>query len=163
MRVEARIGEALRSKGLFLGLAESCTGGLLSSIITDVAGSSDYFQGGIVAYDNAVKRSMLGVKAATLRSSGAVSRETAFEMARGVKKALKVDVSAAITGIAGPGGGTKEKPVGLVFIAVSRGKRTIVRKFLFKGSRTSIKRQSAGAALKMIAASLSIKTDGGRR
>ncbi len=159
MKLEALIGEALRKKRLFLGVAESCTGGLLSSIITDVAGSSIYFKGGIVAYDNAVKRSILGVKASTLSSFGAVSRETAREMALGARKTLKADISAAITGIAGPGGGTARKPAGLVFIAISKGKRSTARKFLFKGSRQSIKRQSAEAALKMIAASLGIKAN----
>lgn len=157
MTLEALIGEALRKKGLTLGVAESCTGGLLSSAITDVSGSSDYFQGGVVAYADGIKGSLLNVKASTLSSFGAVSKEAAGEMARGAKKALKVDISAAITGIAGPGGATLKKPVGLVFIAVSNGKRTIVRKFLFKGNRKSIKRQSAEAALKMLAASLGIK------
>ena len=157
MRLEALIGVALRKKGLTLGVAESCTGGLLSSAITDVAGSSDYFQGGVVAYANGIKRSLLNVKASTLSSFGAVSKETAGEMARAVRSALKVDISAAITGIAGPGGGTLEKPVGLVFIAISKGKRTTVKKFLFKGGRKSIKKQSAEAALTMLAASLGIR------
>ena len=157
MRLAALIGDALRKKGLSLGVAESCTGGLLSSAVTDVAGSSDYFKGAIVAYANSIKRSLLGVKASTLSSFGAVSKETAREMSRGAQGALKADISAAITGIAGPGGGTDKKPVGLVFIAISKGKRTTVKKFLFKGNRKSIKRQSAEAALKMLAASLGVK------
>lgn len=154
---ERLIGESLREKGLKLALAESCTGGLLSSMITDVAGSSEYFLGSIVAYANGVKQTELGVKSGTLKKYGAVSKETAVEMARGVKKRLGSDISAAITGIAGPGGGTPEKPVGLVFIAVSKGRTTIVERFVFKGGRKSIKKQSAEAALSMLAEALGLK------
>lgn len=156
-KTELLIGESLREKGLKLALAESCTGGLLSSRITDVPGSSEYFLGSIVAYANGVKVSGLGVRAATLGRYGAVSKETAAEMARGVKKALGAGFSAAITGIAGPGGGTPEKPVGLVFIAVSKGRTTEVKRFVFKGGRKSIKKQSAEAALSMLAEALGIK------
>lgn len=147
---ERLIGETLREKGLKLALAESCTGGLLSSIITDVSGSSDYFLGSVVAYANSLKRSELGVRADTLKKYGAVSAQAAKEMALGARKGLGADISAAITGIAGPGGGTVEKPVGLVFIAVSRGRTTEVKRFVFKGPRKSVKRQSAEAALSMI-------------
>ncbi|MBI2400994.1 MAG: CinA family protein [Deltaproteobacteria bacterium] len=156
-KLERLIGESLREKGLKLALAESCTGGLASSMITDVAGSSEYFLGSIVAYANEVKQAVLGVKATTLKKYGAVSKETASEMARGIKKKLGSDISAAITGIAGPGGGTKEKPVGLVFIAVSKGRTTIVQRFVFKGGRKSIKKQSAEAALSMLAEALGLK------
>lgn len=152
--IERLLGEILREKGLKLALAESCTGGLLSSVITDIAGSSDYFLGSVVSYANSVKETELGVKSNTLKKHGAVSAETAKEMATGVKKRLDADVSAAITGIAGPGGGTPEKPVGLVFIAVTRGKTTIVEKFLFKGTRKSIRAQAAKAALLMLAKAL---------
>lgn len=156
-KIERLIGESLREKKLSLALAESCTGGLLSSMVTDIAGSSEYFLGSVVAYDNGVKQTELGVKAATLKKYGAVSKETAIEMARGVKKKLGSDISAAVTGIAGPGGGTKEKPVGLVFIAVSKGRTTDVQRFIFKGGRKSIKKQSARAALAMIAKALGLK------
>lgn len=156
-RPERLIGETLREKGLKLALAESCTGGLLSSIVTDIAGSSDYFIGSVVAYANSVKEAELGVKAGTLRRYGAVSAATAREMALGVKKKLNADISAAITGIAGPGGGTPEKPAGLVFIAVSKGRTTIVERFVFRGPRKSIKKQSAEAALMMLASSLGMK------
>ncbi|CAG1017225.1 nicotinamide-nucleotide amidase [Burkholderiaceae bacterium] len=141
-----------------LALAESCTGGLLSSRITDVPGSSEYFLGSIVAYANGVKVSGLGVRAATLRRYGAVSKETAAEMARGVKNRLGAGLTAGITGIAGPGGGTPEKPVGLVYIAVSKGRTTIVKRFVFKGGRKSIKKQSTEAALLMLAEALGIKS-----
>lgn len=156
-KLERLIGESLREKGLKLALAESCTGGLASSMITDVAGSSEYFLGSVVAYANNVKQTELGVKSGTLKKYGAVSKETALEMARGVKKRLQADISAAITGIAGPGGGTKEKPVGLVFIAVLRGRTTVVQKFVFKGGRKSIKKQSGQAALLMLAEALGLK------
>lgn len=158
MKKSARlIGESLREKGLKLALAESCTGGLASSMVTDIAGSSEYFLGSVVAYDNGVKQAELGVRATTLKKYGAVSKETALEMARGIKKKLQADISAAITGIAGPGGGTKEKPVGLVYIAVSKGRSTEVQRFVFKGTRKSIKKQSGQAALSMIAEALGIK------
>lgn len=151
---ERLIGDVLRERGLKLALAESCTGGLLSSLMTDIPGSSDYFLGSVVAYANDAKTALLGVKASTLRKHGAVSARAAKELALGARKALGADISAAITGIAGPGGGTSEKPVGLVFIAVSKGRTTAVRRFEFRGARRSIKKQSAGAALSMLAEAL---------
>ncbi|WKZ33918.1 MAG: CinA family protein [Thermodesulfobacteriota bacterium] len=157
MTLPALIGEALRKKGLKLAIAESCTGGLLSSMITDIPGSSDYFEGAVIAYANPVKARMLKVKSRTLASYGAVSRETAGEMAQGARKAFKADISAAVTGIAGPGGGTPKKPVGLVYIAVSKGNRMMVRRFLFRGGRKAVKRQSAEAALGMLGAALGIR------
>lgn len=147
----------MREKGLTLALAESCTGGLLSSVITDAPGSSEYFLGSVVAYANSVKEGSLKVKAGTLEKHGAVSKETAREMAQGAAKTLHADISASITGIAGPGGATEKKPVGLVYIAVAKGGKTVVKKFLFKGTRTSVKRQSAEAALLMMAKALRIK------
>lgn len=159
MKRASLIGDALRKKGLKLAVAESCTGGLLSSIITDSPGSSEYFLGSVVAYDNRVKTDILKVGRSTLAASGAVSREAARQMAEGAREAFKADISAAITGIAGPGGGTSAKPVGLVFIAVSRGARTTVRKFLFSGPRKAVKRQSAEAALGMLARALGLKQE----
>ncbi len=149
-RPEALIGRILKKRGLTLAVAESCTGGLLSNTLTNIPGSSDYFIGGVVAYSNDVKRSVLGVRAKTLRMFGAVSRQTAEEMAAGVKKRLKSDVSISITGIAGPGGGSRLKPVGTVFVAVSSGKEVMVRKFSFKGTRLSIKKKSSLGALSML-------------
>ena len=147
----------MREKGLTLALAESCTGGLLSSVITDAPGSSGYFLGSTVAYANSVKEGSLKVKAVTLEKHGAVSKETAREMAQGARKTLHADISASITGIAGPGGGTKKKPVGLVYIAVAKGGKTVAKKFLFEGGRKSIKNQSVEAALLMIAKALKLK------
>lgn len=155
VKPEKSAGEALREKGLTLAVAESCTGGLLGNLITDEAGSSDYFIGGVIAYGNEVKKNLLRVKSPTLKAHGAVSKETAGEMAKGVRERLKTDIGVSITGIAGPGGGSVEKPVGTVFIAVSKGRRTAVQKFLFKGSRKSIKKKSAEAALKMLLEALS--------
>ncbi len=144
-------GRLLKAKGLTLSAAESCTGGLLSSLITDVPGSSDYFIGSVVAYGNEVKIDKLGVRPATLKRYGAVSGQTAREMALGVKEALKTDASVSITGIAGPGGGSARKPVGTVFICVFCEERLIVKRFLFEGGRRSIKKQSALAALCLLA------------
>lgn len=142
-------GSLLREKGLTLAVAESCTGGLLSSLITDVPGSSDYFAGSVVAYSNDIKAALLGVKKSTIEESGAVSKQTATEMALGIKKKLKADLGISITGIAGPGGGTPEKPVGTVYMAVAFKDTVAVKKFLFKGSRKTIKKQSAIAAIEM--------------
>lgn len=117
------IGEMLKTKNRTLATAESCTGGYVAHKITANAGSSAYFQGSIIAYDNAIKQSLLGVKAHTLKTHGAVSEQTVIEMAKGALKALKVDVAISISGIAGPGGGTPDKPVGTIWIAVATKKK----------------------------------------
>jgi nicotinamide-nucleotide amidase len=111
----------LKEKNLTLSCAESCTGGLIAKSITDVSGCSSVFYGGVVSYDNSVKMNILGVKAETLITYGAVSHETAREMAQGVKSALKTDIGISTTGIAGPGGGTAKKPVGTVYIGIAIG------------------------------------------
>lgn len=147
---EKAVGELLKKRGLTISAAESCTGGLLSSMITDVPGSSGYFTGSVVAYDNEVKKKTLGVRSATLREYGAVSVAAADEMASGVRKRLKTDIGVAVTGIAGPGGGTARKPVGTVFIGVSVKDSVFVKKFLFKGERKKIKKLSSTAALEMV-------------
>ena len=113
--------ELLRLKNLTLASAESCTGGLVAKMITDVAGCSDVFEGGVVSYSNDVKMKLLGVKPKTLEKHGAVSGETAKEMALGVRRACMADIGISTTGIAGPTGGTKEKPVGTVYIGISFG------------------------------------------
>ncbi|MDP2688875.1 MAG: nicotinamide-nucleotide amidohydrolase family protein [Deltaproteobacteria bacterium] len=141
------LGEALRERGLTLAVAESCTGGLLSAMITEMPGSSEYFIGGVVAYANDVKRKLLGVRAVTLKGRGAVSSAAAGEMAEGIRERLKADAGVSITGIAGPGGGSAKKPVGTVFIAVSYGGRTKVKKFLFEGGRKAVRRAAALAAM----------------
>ena len=130
MSIEKQTVELLKSKKLKLATAESCTGGLISKRITDVSGSSEVFEGGVVCYSNRFKENVLGVSPETLKKYGAVSRETAREMVRGVLSLTKADIAVAVTGIAGPSSDDTNKPVGLVFIAVSDGKSTIVKKLL---------------------------------
>ena len=144
----------LRKRGLKLAVAESCTGGLLGERITNVPGSSDVFLGGVIAYHNDVKRAELGVSQPDLDRHGAVSEEVVTQMAAGVRGRLGADVSIAITGIAGPGGGTPDKPVGLVWIAVSV-PETRAKRFQLIGDRTEIRQRAAQAALEMLRRTLS--------
>ncbi len=144
---EERLGLLLREKGLKLAVAESCTGGLIASRITDVAGSSDYFDAGVVSYSNEAKQRFLSVPAASIESHGAVSREVAQEMAEGVRSATGADIGLSVTGVAGPTGGSPEKPVGTVYIGLATGTGTFVRKFQFKGERIDIKSQTSTEAL----------------
>ena len=125
--LEEMVGQQLLAQGLTIACAESCTGGLLTSRLTDIAGSSAYVMGSVVSYTNRIKETLVGVQHETLLAHGAVSEETAREMAEGIRRAIKTDIGVGITGIAGPGGGTKEKPVGLVFIAVSGPRGTMVK------------------------------------
>ena len=148
--LEARIGTILRNRKQTIALAESCTGGLISDRITDVPGSSAYFLGGIVAYAYQAKVDLLGVSWQTLNLHGAVSREVVLEMAQGARKALKADLAASVSGIAGPGGGTDTKPVGLVWIAIVASDGKWTREFRFTGNREEIKRCSADAVLQMV-------------
>ena len=145
--VAEQVVSLLASRGASLATAESCTGGLIGHRITNVPGSSSVFRGGIVAYSNAVKVSLLGVSAGLLKSHGAVSDVVAQSMAEGVMGRLETDWSVSVTGIAGPGGGTTEKPVGLVYIAVAWAVATHVAEHHFSGSRAAIKEQTADAAL----------------
>lgn len=133
--MSAVIADLMRKRGLTLAVAESCTGGLLGNRITDLPGSSDFFAGGIIAYSNDIKRNLLGVKAETLSEYGAVSQETAGEMASGIRKKMGTDLGVSITGIAGPGGGSDEKPVGLVFIGLSSKNETRVFKINLRHDR----------------------------
>jgi nicotinamide-nucleotide amidase len=130
-----------------LGVAESCTGGGIAHLITAIAGSSAVFRGSIVAYHNDVKRSVLGVSEATLAAHGAVSREVALEMAEGARRVLGVDLALSVTGIAGPGGGTPDKPVGLVHYAASTAHGSVAKVGNFRGDRENIRRRAAVAAL----------------
>lgn len=149
-RLEIMIGELLGARGLTLALAESCTGGLLGHWITNVPGSSAYFVGGVTAYAAAVKVSLLGVPGDLLARHGAVSEATALAMARGARCALGADVGLAVTGVAGPGGGTDEKPVGLVFIALADAEDAWAERRVWSGGRLSNKIQSAEAALDLL-------------
>jgi nicotinamide-nucleotide amidase len=144
--------EACRARGWHLATAESCTGGLVAAALTEIAGSSDVVECGFVVYSNAAKQAMLGVPAATLKRYGAVSAETALAMAAGALKHSPVDLAVAITGIAGPGGGTAQKPVGLVhFGAASRDGRRLQRRRLFgKIGRRRVRERSVAEALAML-------------
>ena len=148
--LEIQIGHLLQARGLKLVLAESCTGGLLGSRITDVPGSSEYFLGSIVAYAYEAKVALLNVSWDTLNAKGAVSRETVLEMARGIRKAMNADIAISVSGIAGPGGGTPEKPVGTTWIGLVTVKEEQAQVFHFLGDREENKRLAVEAALKML-------------
>ncbi len=154
------LAAALRSRNLDCATAESCTAGLVGHIITLVAGSSDYYQGGVVAYSNRAKQDLLQVSPSTLASVGAVSSETAIEMARGARKALHAGVGIATTGIAGPGGATARKPVGLIYIAVSSETGDEVRELRLQGSRVDNIEQTAVSALRLALDHISNLSDG---
>ena len=143
-------GKQLKKSAKTLSIAESCTGGLLGHLLTSVPGSSDYFVGGIIAYNNRIKVSQLRVSKASLDKFGAVSEAVAKEMAKNVRRVFKTDLGVAITGIAGPKSDDSKKPVGLVYIAVADPKKIICKKFLFHGSRAQIKSNSAHSALKLL-------------
>jgi nicotinamide-nucleotide amidase len=148
--IEQVIGDLLNEKSLTLGTAESCTGGYLAHLITSIAGSSSYFKGSIIAYANEVKESELGVSSNTLEEYGAVSEETIIEMAKGVQKQLGVDIGIATSGIAGPDGGTKDKPVGTIWIAIAVGEEVKTRQLkLFKDRLLNIK-MTAVSSLAML-------------
>ncbi len=145
--MEEVFGKILKEKGLTVATAESCTGGLIGDLITRVSGSSNYFMGGIVAYSNDVKVKLLGCSEDSLKKYGAVSEQIAREMAEGVRKVMKTDIGISTTGIAGPTGGTPQKPVGLVYIGFSDREKTEVIRKVFKGVRQEIKQQAALWAL----------------
>ena len=149
--LEVEVGKRLRELGKTLAVAESCTGGLLAMRITEVPGASDYFLGGIVSYANSAKERLLGVPEEVLAERGAVSSECARAMALGVKRAFGADYSLAITGIAGPGGGSPQKPVGLVYIALATPSGEVeVRQHRFSGSRQGIRWSATEAALSLL-------------
>ncbi|MFC1907510.1 CinA family protein [Chloroflexota bacterium] len=145
--LEQEIGSLFKQKGLTLGLVESATGGLISHLITNAPGSSDYYKGSVTAYSNETKIKVVGAKEDTINAYGAVSHRVAEEMAEGGRKLLAVDVCLADTGIAGPGGATPEKPVGLFFIGLSHPSGTYSREHRFSGSREQNKQSAAEAAL----------------
>ncbi|MBP2673641.1 MAG: hypothetical protein H6Q84_481 [Deltaproteobacteria bacterium] len=154
----SRLGGLLRSSGKTLAVAESCTGGLLAGAITAVPGSSDYFLGGVVAYHDDVKKGALGVPTRLLETHGAVSSEVAAAMAEGVLERFPTDVSIATTGVAGPGGGSLEKPVGTVWVAVAfRDGVRYSHRFRFRGDRGKVRRETVRACLAVAAELLSGK------
>lgn len=143
------VGEMLRERGQVLATGESCTGGWIAKLVTDIDGSSAWFRGGAVTYDNGLKQALLGVTATTLERHGAVSRECALEMVAGALARLDATVAVAVTGIAGPAGGTPGKPVGTVWIAWQRcGGHALAEVFHFDGNRDAVRRQAAAAALR---------------
>ena len=150
MKLEEEIGELLKAKKLSLSTAESCTGGGVAALITSVPGSSEYFKGGIVAYSNEIKTALLYVSAETLKKHGAVSRETVTEMVKGAMNTLKTDCAVATSGVAGPGGGTPEKPVGTVWIAVAYKNEIVTMKQEGDCGRTgNVKKAIQNALLKL--------------
>ncbi|MCW1967928.1 MAG: nicotinamide-nucleotide amidohydrolase family protein [Anaerolineae bacterium] len=146
----AQIAQRLAKRGWTIATAESCTGGLIGDTLTNRSGCSAYFMGGVLSYDNRIKRDVLGVREATLSEHGAVSEQCALEMARGVRKAMQVEVGISATGVAGPGGGSDAKPVGLVYLGISTPHGEAVERHVWPHDRLGNKRASADAALKLI-------------
>lgn len=145
-----RLQDACLERGLTVAAAESCTGGLVAHLITEVPGSSGYFRGGVVAYSDDVKRAALGVTDDVLRAHGAVSAQVAVAMAEGARARLGTDLGAGVTGIAGPDGGSEAKPVGLVYVAVAGGPMPVVQRFVWPHDREGNKRASAEAVLRLL-------------
>lgn len=143
------LADQLTAKHWTISVAESCTGGLLGQMITSMPGSSAYFHGGITAYSDTAKIELLGVPEECIHNHGAVSNRTALAMATGVRDAFRVDIGVAVTGIAGPGGGTEAKPVGLVYVAIAGEENERIEELNLKGSREEIRKQAAKAALKL--------------
>ena len=149
-RTEQWIVDFMKENNLTLGVAESCSGGMLSSRLIGIPGISDVYCAGLVTYSNEAKQSLLGVSKETLKLHGAVSEETAKEMVEGTLRATGADYAVSITGIAGPGGGTKEKPVGLVYIACGNKDVITVKRNLFDGDRQKVREASTETALQML-------------
>lgn len=150
MRLEEEVGSLLRERGLTIAIAESSTGGLISHLITNIPGSSVYYKGTVVAYDNEVKIKILGVKRETLDKCKSVSYETAEEMARGVREALDADIGLSETGIAGPASGSSGKDIGLFYIGLASSQGNRVEEHVFQGDRQENKNGAAEAALAML-------------
>jgi PncC family amidohydrolase len=145
-----RVGETMRAGGQRLATVESCTGGLVAHLITEIPGSSDYFAGALVTYSNELKEALADVPAPLLEAHGAVSAQVARAMAEGARHRLAVDIAVAVTGVAGPDGGSAAKPVGLTYIAVANPAGVDVRRHVWYGDRTANKRSSAAAALGLV-------------
>ena len=150
MQIEYQIATMLVRQRKTLSAAESCTGGLLAHTLTNISGSSMFFRLGIVAYDNEAKKRLLKVPAKILDSHGAVSKQVAELMAKNVRKIIKTTLGIGVTGIAGPTGGTKTKPVGLTYIAVNDGKKALCKEFIFSGNRIAIKKKTLAATLRLV-------------
>jgi nicotinamide-nucleotide amidase len=145
-----RLGARCNARGLHVATVDSCTGGLVGHLITEVSGSSSYFVGGFVTYSDALKREAVGVPEDVLVAHGAVSAQVAMAMATGGRERTRADLAVAVTGIAGPDGGSPSKPVGLTYVAVADGTGVAVRRFVWGGDRAENKRLSAAAALELL-------------
>jgi nicotinamide-nucleotide amidase len=150
MKLEKAIGDLLRKYGWTLAIAESCTGGLICDRITNVSGSSDYFMGGMVNYSNESKAKHLGIPLDYIKQYGAVSPQVAKKMAQGVRKTFNTTFGLSTTGVVGPTGGTKRSPIGRVFIGLTNGRRTWVKREDLKGHRREIKKRAAERSLKFL-------------
>jgi PncC family amidohydrolase len=153
--LEVTVGRLLEQRAWHLAVAESCTGGLIAHSLTNIPGSSTYFLGGVTAYANEAKQRLLGVRRETIEQHGAVSQETAFEMAQGVRQALGAEVGLSVSGIAGPSGGTPDKPVGTVWIGLSAEDALRAWRFHFQGDRLQVKQQAVQKALGLLVEYLS--------
>lgn len=151
MTLEVQVGDKLKKLGLTLASAESCTGGLIGDLLTNVAGSSEYFWGGVISYDTTIKQKVLGVSQSIIETVGVVSAECALAMAMGVRVLMQTDLAISTTGIAGPGGALPNKPIGTVFVALVDNKGySRCERFWWQAERTEVKRLAAVAALQMI-------------
>ena len=149
-RILKNVSDQLRKNNLTVATAESCTGGLLAHLLTNISGSSEYFERGVVTYSNKSKMELLRIPQKTIEEHGAVSKQTARAMAIGIKEQANVDIGISTTGIAGPTGGTKEKPVGLVYIGTATSKKTEVKRFLFSKDRLQNKEKTCYKALEFL-------------
>lgn len=156
-----RVQRTMVERGLTLATAESCTGGLLGHLITEVSGSSDYYLGGIISYSNALKEHQLGVDRHTLETHGAVSAQSCVAMARGARERYGASLAVSVTGIAGPSGGSPAKPIGLTYVGIADDAGHDVRRFLWDGDRHANKASSAAAALELLAERLGLDARGG--
>jgi PncC family amidohydrolase len=145
-----KVSDILKKQHRTIATAESCTGGFIAHTLTNISGSSEYFDRGVISYSNTAKKELLGVPENILQRYGAVSTQTAQAMAQGIRTHARADIGLATTGIAGPTGGTKNKPVGLVYIAVATEKKVIVKRFLFSGNRLQNKKHTCTAALSLL-------------
>ena len=155
----ARVGERCLAAAIRIATVESCTGGLIGHALTEISGSSAYFLGGFVTYSDAAKQAMVGVPPDVLAAHGAVSAQTALAMAAGGRDRTGADIAVAVTGIAGPDGGTDAKPVGLTYVAVADRAGSEVRRFVWPGSRADNKRSSAEAALELVLERIAVAAD----
>lgn len=149
-RILKNVSDQLRKNNLTVATAESCTGGLLAHLLTNISGSSEYFERGVITYSNKSKMELLGVPQETIKEYGAVSKQTAKAMAIGIKEQANVDIGISTTGVAGPTGGTKEKPVGLVYIGIATSRKTEVKRFLFSKDRLQNKEKTCYKTLEFL-------------